>query len=409
MNIVIAGGGVAGITAAEAAHLADPRANITIFSQEREALYFRPRLPEIVSGKVTADKIAVHPPEWYREKKLELRLGESLAQVSLADKEIRGSLGSRQTFDRLLLATGAESFRPPLPGANLKGVFAIRRLNDAINLFYEAGRASEAVLVGSGLLGLEIGHALTLKGLKVHVLERSDRVLPRQTTPKSGAKLGEALTKMGFSIHLRQEADRAYGTERLDGVTLKSGEGIPAQILILATGITPNLDLAKALGIKTDRAIIVDEYLATSAPEVYAAGDCAQTLDGFTGLWTVSRLQGLVAGANLVAKDPGSRQVYKAQPPSSVLKVAGIDLIAAGNIDPDNKLLGLEAEDGGSYRKLVLNPDGLLVGFTSLGTTKGNLELTGALARKIIPESLRADLGRIDFDFARIKELPPVN
>jgi hypothetical protein len=89
--------------------------------------------------------------------------------------------------------------------------------------------------------------------------------------------------------------------------------------------------------------------------------------------------------------------------------VAGIDFIAAGNIDPDNKLLGLEAEDGGSYRKLVLNPDGLLVGFTSLGTSKGNLELTGALARKNIPESLCADLGRINFDFVRIEELPTVS
>ncbi|MDR0550353.1 MAG: FAD-dependent oxidoreductase [Deltaproteobacteria bacterium] len=406
MNVVIAGGGIAGVTAAEAARAVDPKANITVFSLERDRLYFRPRLPEVVAGKVSQDKIFVHPETWYREKNIELRLGESLIEVCQDNHQLRGSLGSRQTYDRLLLATGAESFRPPLPGANLPGVFAVRRLTDAANLYYETSRAQAAVLVGSGLLGLEIGHALTLRGLKVHVLERSDRVLPRQTTPKSGAKLLGLLTKMGFEIHLGQQASRAFGQERFSGVILASGEEILSQILILATGVTPNLDLAKALGLKVERAIVVDEYLETSTQDIYAAGDCAQSPDGFTGLWTVSRLMGLTAGANLMAQDRGTRKVYRPQPPSSFLKVAGIDLIAAGDLDPDGRLTGVEAETETSYRKVVVNATGLLVGFTNLGSTNGNRELTEALGQKVLPPAILGELSQVDFDFAKIKSLP---
>ncbi|MDR1578004.1 MAG: FAD-dependent oxidoreductase [Deltaproteobacteria bacterium] len=408
MDIVIAGAGVAGITAAETARAADPSANITIFSQERELFYFRPRLPEVVAGKVPAAKVIAHPLSWYQEKNLEIRLGEALVDVCLDNRQARGGLGSRLTFDRLLLATGAESFWPPLPGSNLSGVFAVRSLNDASSLYFDAGRVKAAVLVGSGLLGLEMGYALTSRGLKVHVLERGDRVLPRQTTPKSGAKLRQMLTKSGFEIHLGQEAKLAYGQERLAGVELKSGDKIEAGLLIIATGIKPNLALAKSLKLPIDKAIVVDEYLETSIPGIYAAGDCAQSADGFSGLWSVSRLQGLTAGANLVAKDPASRQIYQAQPPSSVLKVAGIDLVAAGDIDPEGRLIGLEAESELVYRKLIIDERGLLVGFTNLGTTAGNHELGEALGKKIIPSQLKEELERVDFDFSKIKSLPNV-
>ncbi|MDR1608423.1 MAG: FAD-dependent oxidoreductase [Deltaproteobacteria bacterium] len=406
MNIVIAGAGVAGITAAETARAADPKANITIFSQERERLYYRPRLPEVVAGKVPMDKIFANPEGWFLEKNLEFRAGESLVDICLDTHQVRGSLGSRLIYDRLLLATGAESAKPPWPGVDLPGVYAVRSLNDAVSLYYDAGRAKEAILVGSGLLGLEMGNALITRGLKTRVIERGTRVLPRQTTPKSGAKLLQVLTKLGFEILLGQEVQHAYGQDRLEGVVLKSGQEARGQILILATGIKPNLDLAKLIKLKTDKAIVVDEYLETSLPGVYAAGDCAQSPDGFSGLWTISRLQGLTAGANLVAQDAASRKIYEAQPPSTLLKVAGIDLIAAGNIDPDGQLTGLEAEDENAYRKLLLDPKGLLVGFTILGTKAGNRELNEALGQKIIPSELWEPLKSLDFDFAKIKALP---
>ncbi|MDR1395475.1 MAG: FAD-dependent oxidoreductase [Deltaproteobacteria bacterium] len=408
MNIVIAGAGVAGITAAEAAREADPKADIIIFSRERDLLYFRPRLPEVAAGKVRQDAILVHPAEFYREKKLDVRLGESLADIDLESRQIRGTTGSRLLFDRLLLACGAESNRPPLPGAQLPGVFAVRSLPDAVSLYYEASRSREAVLVGSGLLGLEMGYALTVHGIEVNVLERSDRILPRQTTPRSAAKLQKILEAKGFRFHLGRQAVRAEGRDRLEKVVLDSGEELQAQILLLAAGIVPNLDLARLLKLKIDRAVTVDEYLETSIPGIYAAGDCAQSRDGFSGLWTISRSQGLIAGANMAAPDRSARKIYEPVPPSTTLKAAGVDLTSSGNLDPGSKLTGLEAEDETSYRKVVLDSSGLVVGFTNLGTKKGNAELAKAVDCKVLPPEIREGLTRMDFDFSLLKNLAPI-
>ncbi|MDR2443935.1 MAG: FAD-dependent oxidoreductase [Deltaproteobacteria bacterium] len=401
MNIVIAGGGVAGITAAEAARQKDPTAEITVFGLERESLYYRPRLPEIISGKLSVEKIYAHPDSWYREKNIELRKGESLLEVCVDNRLARGSLGSRLIYDRLLIATGAECARPAPVDYMLPGVFTIRHLTESMALYYEAKRIQSAVIMGAGLLALEIGCALGAVGVKVHVLERSDRILPRQTTPASSKKLNAYLTEKGLEFHLNSSLAKVSGRDRITGVELKDGSLISAQVLIVAAGITPNLDLAKALGLKIDRAIIVDNFLETSLEGIYAAGDCAQTPDGFGGLWSIGRQEGLVAGHNLVSSRQ-ERIAYEPTPPSSTLKVAGLDLVAAGNLDPDDKLKSAVAETETTYRKVVVAEDGLLVGYTNLGTTKGNRELATALGRQKISEQNLTALADPEFDFTKL-------
>ncbi|MDR1657900.1 MAG: FAD-dependent oxidoreductase [Deltaproteobacteria bacterium] len=398
MNIVIAGCGVAGVTAAETARQKEPSANITVFSLERDALYYRPRLPEIISGKLEIEKIYAHPDSWYQEKNIELRKGESLLEVCTESRLVRGALGSRLNYDRILIATGAESAKPAPVDYQLPGVFTVRRLPDAMALFYEAKRSQSAVIVGGGLLALEIGCALGAVGVKVHILERSERILPRQTTPASSAKLNSYLTEKGLEFHLGASLASVKGRDRLTGVELTNGLNLSAQILIVAAGITPNLKLAQDLGLKTDRGIVVDHFLETTLEDIYAAGDCAQTPDGFGGLWTIGRQQGLVAGHNLVC-GPTERIAYQPTPPSSTLKVAGLDLVAAGNIDPDGKLNSVVAETEKTYRKVVVDVDSLLVGYTNLGTTKGNRELAGALGTKKLSEQTLTALADPNFDF----------
>ncbi|MDR1045951.1 MAG: FAD-dependent oxidoreductase [Candidatus Adiutrix sp.] len=403
MQIVIAGFGVAGTTAAETARKRNPKANITLFSKEKDLFYYRLRLPEVVSGEVAADKIIAHPKSWYEERAIDLRLGEALAEVNTQEKIIRGSTGSRQTYDRLLLATGGESNRPPYPGDKLDGVCAVRSLNDAWSLFLSARGKSRAVLIGGGLLGLEMGYALTRLGLKVTVLERGSRVLPRQTTPAGAELLRRQLGALGLEFSLNSEADRFEGSRKVENVTLKSGQDLPADIVLISAGVTPNINLALSLGLKTDKAIVVDEYLRTSQADIFAAGDCAQFPGAVGGLWTTSRAQGLVAGVNLAAGDPAEMQKYGPEPPSNTLKVAGIDLVSAGNLDPDNKLQGIEASDDQTYRKVVLDGEGRLAGFTNIGTTRGNRELNAALlaGKMVSPEKARA-LAALDFDFSTL-------
>lgn len=403
MNIVIAGFGVAGATAAEEARKRNPKAYITLFSKEKDLFYYRIRLPELVGGDVAPEKLIAHPQSWYEERDIELRLGEALVEINTQGKVIRGSMGSRQTYDKLLIATGAESNRPPFPGDKLSGIYAMRSLHDAWSLSYFAKGKKQAVLIGGGLLGLEMAYALTKQGLKVTVLEIGDRILPRQTTEGSAGLLRKKLEAMGIEFRLGTQADRFEGKRDVETVVLKDGSDLPAEVVLISAGVVPNLGLATTLGLKTDKAIIVDEYMQTSEPGIFAAGDCAQFPGAIGGLWTTSRAQGLIAGDNLAATGLDQLTRYVPEPPSNILKVAGIDLVAAGNIDPDDKMQSAVAFNKEMYRKVVLDEEGRLAGFTTVGTKAGNRELNAALlARKAVSKETLAALRQPDFDFSAL-------
>ena len=404
MNIIIAGFGVAGATAAETARQLDPKAYITIFSQEKDLFYYRPRLPEVIAGDLKPDKVIAHPQSWYDERGLELRLGEKMVDIDLSSRVIRGSTGSRQTYDRLLLAVGAEANRPPLPGDKLENVFAVRSLHNAWSLALSAKGKKRGVIIGGGLLGLETGAALVKQGLEITVLEMGDRVLPRQTTPRSAALLRRKLGAAGLNFELKAEAARLEGVGRVESVVLKDGRALETDLVIISAGVVPNLALATTFGLTTERAIVVNEYLETSVPDIYAAGDCAQFPGAAGGLWTTARAQALIAGANLAAKTPEERRKYVPAPPSNTLKVAGVDLTAAGDLDPEGRLSGIEAETGDAYRKVVVDAEGRLAGFTNVGSVQGNRELTQALEDKAVlsPQAL-SGLAGLDFDFAGLR------
>ncbi|MDR3153715.1 MAG: FAD-dependent oxidoreductase [Deltaproteobacteria bacterium] len=407
MNIVIAGAGIAGLSAAEAARKEDPKAEIYLFSAERQRPYFRPRLPEVVAGTAEPDGIYVHPEQWFRDRRLEFRLGESLVEYIPESRLARGSLGSRLLCDRLLIATGAAPFLPEAAKSfTLPGVYPLRTLLDAQDMRHAALKARTAVLLGSGLLGLEAGFALTRLGLTVHVLERAGRILPFQTTPRSADILRRALEAKSFVFHLESEAERAEGAERLERVVLKSGAGINCDLMAVSAGVRPEISLAGPLGLRTENGIVVDQYMETTSEGVYAAGDCAQTPDRRGGMWSIARAEGLAAGSNMARADRAARAPYAPSPPPAVLKVAGIDLTSVGNIDPEGKLRSAESEEGGVYRKAVLSPAGLLAGFTVLGSREGVPELTRAVNRKAVPEDMLESLARPGFDFKRLDSLP---
>ncbi|GHV57190.1 pyridine nucleotide-disulfide oxidoreductase [Deltaproteobacteria bacterium] len=403
MNIVIAGSGVAGVTAAETARQLNPKAYITIFSREKDLFYYRMRLPEVVGGELAPDKVIAHPKSWYDERGLELRLGESLVELDLKEKIVRGSIGSRQNYDRLLLAVGAESNRPPFSGDKLDGLHTIRSLNDAWSLALAAQGQRRAVLIGGGLLGLELGAALTKRGLAVTVLEIGSRVLPRQTTPRGADLLRRKLAGLGLNFELQAEAARFEGRRKVANVVLKDGRDLAADLVLIAAGVTPNLTLATTLGLAVDKAIVVDEYLETSVPGLYAAGDCAQFPGAAGGLWTTARAQGLTAGANLAAHAPEDRRKFVPEPPANTLKVAGVELVAAGDLDPEGRLQGVEAEDDSAYRKVVVDAEGRLVGYTNVGHDRGNRELARALAaRTVLSPRALAGLADLNFDFSQL-------
>ncbi|MGL4209394.1 MAG: NAD(P)/FAD-dependent oxidoreductase [Candidatus Adiutrix sp.] len=403
MNIVIAGFGVAGATAAEVARKQNPSAYITVFSKEKDLFYYRIRLPEVVSGALTPEKLIAHPKSWYDERKIDIRLGESVAEINPVDKTVRGSLGSRQNYDRLLLAVGAECNRPSFPGDKLAGIYTVRSLNDAFSLLNYAQGKQRAVLIGGGLLGLEMGYSLAKLGLKITVVERDLRILPRQTTEGSATLLRKKLAAMDMEFILAAEVSHFEGDNHVSQVVLKNGTNLAADVVLISAGVVPELGLAKVLGLEIDRAIVVNPSLETSINDIYAAGDCATFPGAMGGLWVTSREQALIAGINIATTDPSQQTKFLPTAPTNTLKVAGIALITAGNIDPGNTLAAATAYGDGIYRKVVFDPAGHIVGFTNVGTTHGNKELNIAFTSgKILKKETITALEDTDFDFSQL-------
>jgi nitrite reductase (NADH) large subunit len=396
---LIIGNGVAGDAAAETIRKHDPEGKIVVFSREPRPFYYVPALPEYLAGDKTADQIIIHPQSWYDQRRIELHLATRVTQIDAAGKFVETDKGERCPYDKLLLATGGNSFVPPMQGADSPGVFTLRTLADADRIKQAAAGAKTAVLIGGGLLGLEAGNGLRKLGLKVVVVEFFPRLLPRQMDAAGAAILQRQMEDMGFSFHLGAKTQEiAAGPAGLT-VNLESGEKIQGDLVLISAGVRPDLSLAQALGLEIDKGVKVDDTMKTSRDGIYAAGDLIEHRGRFYGIWPAAQAQGAVAGAVMA----GQAAKYEGTLPSNVLKVVGIDLVAAGDIDADGKLTTVvhRNEAKKTYRKLVIQ-DNLLVGAILLGDIRGSAEIQAAIQKKQDLGHLREELAKADFDFKRL-------
>ena len=393
-KFVIIGNGVAGASAAEKIRKTDPESSITIFSEEPEPFYYRVRLPDVVAGEVSESQIVLRKPEWYSSNNINLLMGESALSIDMSAQKVIGDKGSEAPFDALLLAVGARSFIPPVPGTDKEGVYALRTLADAKAIASKAGGADSAVLIGGGLLGLEAGYGLTRLGLKVQVVEFFDRLLPRQMDKDGASKLQNYLENMGFSFYLGARAKEIVGDGAAEGLALEDGRTLPGGLVMFSAGIRPNLDLAKSINLETDRGLKVNDKLETSRPGVYAAGDLIEHQGRVYGIWPASKEQGEIAGINMA----GGEAVYKGTVMSNSLKVVGVDLTSAGDIDAEGVKESAVYGDEKNYRKIVLD-QGRIVGFIFFGLTKGIKECQAALEQKLDVSSWVEKMREKDFDF----------
>jgi nitrite reductase (NADH) large subunit len=397
---LIIGNGVAGNAAAENIRKHDPEGKIVIFSRESRPFYYVPSLPSFLAGERTVDQIIIHHQDWYAQRRIELHLNTRVTEVDAAQKFVETDQGQRFPFDKLLLATGGNSFVPPMQGADSPGVFTLRTLDDADRIKQAAAGAKTAVLIGGGLLGLEAGNGLGKLGLKVSVVEFFPRLLPRQMDPAGAAILARQMEDMGFTFHLGAKTrEIAPGPEGLT-VNLESGEKVTGDLVLISAGVRPDLSLAQALGLDIDKGVKVDDTLQTSREGIYAAGDLIEHRGRFYGIWPAAMEQGAVAGTVMA----GHMAKYEGTLPSNVLKVAGIDLVAAGDIDAEGKLSALVHTDPArkTYRKLVIQ-DNLLVGVILLGDIRGSAEIQAAIKKKLDVSHFKDELAQADFDFKRLK------
>jgi len=403
---VIVGNGTAGASAVGEIRARDKDGSIVVFTGEKHPYYYRPRLADYIAGEAGPEKFTMHSLSQYEKWNVDLRLGETVTAIDPVKKEAHsgrldkpGEKPEPVQYDELLLATGSHCFLPPVKGNDKLGVFTLRTLEDADAIIAAAKKTGTAVLVGGGLLGLEAGRALISLGLKVEMVEYAPRLLPNQLDGESAKLLQKELEETGFSFHLAAGAREITGGDAVTGLTLADGTTIDCGLALFSTGVRPNLELALSAGLDVGKAVKVDRHMKTGVPGIWAAGDVAEFNGQPCGIWPTAMTQGKIAGASMA----GEPREYVPVAPGFSLKVAGIELVSAGNIDAENTGTSKRFASGKVYRKVVLEED-VIKGIIFLGSTAGAKECIAAMNRGRRLGPLAEELDREAFDWTRIKD-----
>ncbi len=372
---LIVGNGVAGTSAAEKIRKNDPSGLITMVTKEKTPFYSRIKLPDFVAGLASKEDLIIKNNKWYENYRIDLKTDTAITDIDHSKKQAMDSNGNILFYDYLLIATGSKPFIPHVKGSEKKNIFCLRSLEDAEKIVKTAASTKNVVAIGGGLLGLETAHSLIKRGIKIIVVEFFNRLLPRQIDEKGAGLLKIMLEKQGFAFRLNAKATKITGNTSVTGVELESGEVLKADMVIFSAGVRPNLYLPGKLCLDTDRGVVVNSHMQTDLKDIYAAGDVAEFKQTNFCIWPEALEQGRVAGANMV----GISREFTPIVPSNRLKIAGIDLASAGNIDSDNNFKNETEQTDDVYRKIV-KKDGKIIGCIMLGSTAGFADIVGMIA-----------------------------
>jgi nitrite reductase (NADH) large subunit len=361
-NWVVLGGGIAGLSAVEAARELNPDALITLVHREAELPYNRLNLTRYLAGAVDRDALAIRSASWFEERRIRLVRAEA-RHLDCAQRRVVLDDGGVVIYDRLVLATGAHPFVPPVPGVRRRGVHLLRTVADADAILEGARHGARGVCIGGGLLGIETAGGLAMRGLEVTILDQAGSLLPRQLAQSAGGRLTALLGGLGIDVRTGATTAEITGDESVRAVTLVDGSEVPADLVVIAAGVRPNAGLARSAGLAVNRAIVVDDSLRTSDANVFAAGDVAEHRGVSSGLWTVAMEQGQLAGRALAGRDV----VFRGTPPATQLKVLAWTVLSIGRFEPDGP--GdrvLEQADTERLVRVVLRND-VLIGANLIG------------------------------------------
>jgi nitrite reductase (NADH) large subunit len=367
-KLVVIGNGMAGVGCIEQILNHAAKFDITVFGDETHVNYNRILLSSVLAGEKSADDIVLNSLDWYEENRIRLRLGVRITDIDPVLKTITGDDGSVTSFDKLLLATGSNPLIPPIDGTKKDGIFVFRNLDDTRALLERAGQGVKAVVIGGGLLGLEAARGLRVRGCDVTVVHLMDTLMERQLDCTGGAYLKSKMECLGVKVLLERSTIAILGEERAEGVAFKDGTSIPADFVVIAAGIRPNADLARKAGVQVNRGIVVNDFLETSHPDIFAVGECVEHKGVCYGLVAPLIEQGKILAATITG-NKGPR--YEGTITAAKLKIMGVDVFSAGDFSekaPGTDVVRYEDAALGIYKKLTLR-DGKLTSAILVGDT----------------------------------------
>jgi len=353
---VIVGSGAAGISAIETIRKLDPSGEITLISDEMHNYYSRPGLAYYLTGELAEEYLFPFSRNDFKNLKL-CHLQARVVSINPDEHQVWLNTGKSLIYDRLLIAVGASAVGLNIPGDNLAGVVKLDNLDDARQIIRLARKARAAIVVGGGITALEIVEGLLARGVRTHFLLRGEtywsNVLDRV---ESGIVL-HRLQEEGVKIHFNTEIEKILGNRgKVAGVQTRDGRRLACEILAYAIGVRPRIELAQASSLKTNRGILVDSRLCTSAADIFAAGDVAEVYDPLSGksvidsLWGPARDQGRIAGANMA----GVAAHYSKPIPFNVTRLANLTTMIIGMVGKgmDKDLVGIARGDSETWRRL---------------------------------------------------------
>ena len=352
-DYLIIGNGIAGLSAAEEIRKNDEKGSILIVSDEKENTYWRTRLSELIAQDFTDEEILVKKESWYKDKNIEVKLDTHAEKIDKDKKEVTLACGTVLEYDKLLIATGAHAFVPPIKNADAEGVFAIRSANDLKEFKNYLADKKKLIIIGGGILGLEAANSINKLGIEITIVEAFDYLLARQLDKDLSKKLEKSLNEAGMKTLTGVTSDEILIKDgKVCGLRLSDGTELEADAIMIQAGVRSNLDVAKDSGLETDRGILVCENLQVENEDIYVAGDVAQIGNFSIGLWTASMEMGKIAGANMT----GDNKLYEKPKPFSTLILENVKLFSAGQNSGEG-IEEVKKENGDKIYKLFKNGD----------------------------------------------------
>ena len=367
-KLVVIGNGMSGLrTIEDLLELTKDKYDITVYGEEPYVNYNRIMLSYILSQEKTFEDTIINHQSWYDENNITLHKGDKVISIDKTNKTIISQNGKVESYDKLLIATGSLPFIPKTEGSNLKNVIAFRNKFDVDTIIKTIDKSKTAVVVGGGLLGLEAAYGIAMHGVKTILVHRSSSILSQQLDSTGGKLLQKNLEKYGIEFKLNTTVTEISGTSEVKKVTFSDETSVESNIVVFATGIIPNKELAIDAGLDVNKGIVVDDFLTTSDESIFAIGECVEHSGNTYGLVAPLYEQAKVLAKKLAGKETVG---YAGSTLSTRLKISGVDLFSAGDYlgDVTTEELILLDEKAGVYKKLVIY-DNKIIGMVLYGDT----------------------------------------